>query len=136
MSGRLYGPAAPDESSPNPPSDCAGVLSGHEGAVLNVHYNSSGTFALSCGKDRTVRLWSLGKAALLKTYDGHGHEVRDVACSTDNSRLASVGGDRQARARAPPSPSSPAHPSSSPRSTSGTSPPAAPSASSRATRAR
>lgn len=80
------------------------MLSGHEGAVLNVHYNSSGTFALSCGKDRTVRLWSLGKAALLKTYDGHGHEVRDVACSTDNSKLASVGGDRQASAPAAPPP--------------------------------
>ncbi len=118
----MYGPAAPDESGALP-TRCASVLAGHEGAVLNVRYNASGAFALSCGKDRTLRLWSLAKGALIKTYTGHGHEarcalraflvqcahasdtraaaqVRDVACTTDNNKLASVGGDRQARARA------------------------------------
>lgn len=71
----MYGPAAPDESAACA-TRCACVLSGHEGAVLNVRYNSAGGYALSCGKDRTLRLWSLGKGALIKTYTGHGHEVR------------------------------------------------------------
>jgi len=108
-----YGPAPPDEGEALP-TRCIASLSGHEGSVLNVRYNASGGYALSCGKDRTVRLWSLAKAALIKTYAGHGHEarlqrallsvgahgratqVRDVACSEDNSKLASVGGDKQA----------------------------------------
>jgi WD40 repeat protein len=52
------------------------TLAGHEGAVLNVRYNAGGQYALSCGKDRTLRLWSLSKGALIKAYAGHGHEVR------------------------------------------------------------
>lgn len=89
----VFGPAAPDDSGL--PLTCAAALSGHEGAVLAVRYSGSGGYALSCGKDRTLRLWSPAKGALIKTYAGHGHEVRDVACWPDNSRLASVGGDRQ-----------------------------------------
>jgi mitogen-activated protein kinase organizer 1 len=91
----MYGPPLPDEAQLAAATSCAGVLAGHEGAVLNVRYSANGAYALSCGKDRTVRLWSLSKRALLKTYDGHGHEVRDVACTADSGRLASVGGDRQ-----------------------------------------
>lgn len=34
-------------------------------------------------------------AGLLQTYSAHGYEVLDIAVSADNSRFASVGGDRQ-----------------------------------------
>lgn len=83
----MYGPAAPDESDTLPRSHTA-TFSGHEGAVLNVRYNANGAYALSCGKDRTVRLWSLAKAALLKTYEGHGHEVRREMLACSRLRLA------------------------------------------------
>jgi mitogen-activated protein kinase organizer 1 len=71
----MFGPAAPDEGV-RLPTRCVGALSGHEGAVLNVRFNGSGAYALSCGKDRTLRLWSVTRGALIKTYTGHGHEVR------------------------------------------------------------
>ncbi len=32
------------------PSEAAHVLQGHEGAVLNVRFNTQGTYCLSCGK--------------------------------------------------------------------------------------
>jgi mitogen-activated protein kinase organizer 1 len=34
------------------------------------------------------------RGVLVKTYAGHGYEVRDVCVTPDNARLASVGGDR------------------------------------------
>ncbi|KAK9828990.1 hypothetical protein WJX72_003265 [[Myrmecia] bisecta] len=54
-----------------------------------------GTYCLSCGKDRTLRLWNPHRGVPIKTYHGHGYDVRDVAVSSDNSKLASCGGDRQ-----------------------------------------
>ncbi|KAK9832290.1 hypothetical protein WJX74_005480 [Apatococcus lobatus] len=92
-----YGPALPDEPSSHDrlPSERTFELKGHEGPVLAVRFNRSGTYCLSCGKDRTLRLWNPHRGIPIKSYHGHGYDVRDVAVSTDNSKLASGGGDRQ-----------------------------------------
>lgn len=54
------------------------VLRGHEGAVLAARFNSDGNYFLSCGKDRTLRLWNPHRGIHIKTYKGHGREIRDV----------------------------------------------------------
>ncbi|WIA14257.1 hypothetical protein OEZ85_002793 [Tetradesmus obliquus] len=77
------------------PSNLVFNLTGHEGPVLNVRFNPKGTYCISCGKDRTLRLWNPHKGFDIKVYKGHGYEVRDVSVSTDNSQMASAGGDRQ-----------------------------------------
>ena len=82
-----FGPAPPDESAALP-TRCVATLAGHEGAVLNVRYNEGGQYALSCGKARTLRLWSLAKAALIKSYAGHGHEARAAAAAHAAARAA------------------------------------------------
>jgi WD40 repeat protein len=46
-------------------------------------------------QDRTLRLWNPVKGLFIKEYRGHGYEVRDVSVCADNSKMASVGGDRQ-----------------------------------------
>jgi mitogen-activated protein kinase organizer 1 len=51
--------------------------------------------ALLILQDRTLRLWNPHKGFDIKVYKGHGYEVRDVSVSTDNSQMASAGGDRQ-----------------------------------------
>lgn len=56
----------------------ANVLRGHEGAVLAARFNSNGEYCLSCGKDRTIRLWNPHRGLHIKTYKSHGREVRDV----------------------------------------------------------
>eukprot|EP00474_Spongospora_subterranea_P010754 CRZ11212.1 hypothetical protein [Spongospora subterranea] len=67
----------------------------HDGAVLALTYNSDGNYAISGGRDKIIRLWNTEKGTLIKEYSGaHGYEVRDIACSHDNSRMASCGGDR------------------------------------------
>ncbi|XP_031116084.1 WD repeat domain-containing protein 83 [Ipomoea triloba] len=73
----------------------ANVLRGHEGAVLAVRFNSNGEYCLSCGRDRTIRLWNPHRGIQIKTYKSHGREVRDVHVTSDNSKLCSCGGDRQ-----------------------------------------
>jgi WD40 repeat protein len=57
-------------------------LAGHEGAVLAVRFNRDGNYCLSCGKDRTLRLWNPHTGALVKTYKSHAREVRDVHSSS------------------------------------------------------
>ncbi|KAF8061308.1 WDR83 [Scenedesmus sp. PABB004] len=71
-----------DDPAPGPglPSSLVYSLSGHEGAAL---------------ADRTLRLWNPHKGLGIKVYTGHGYEVRDVSVSVDNSKMASVGGDKQ-----------------------------------------
>lgn len=56
----------------------ANVLRGHEGAVLAARFNKNGEYCLSCGKDRTIRLWNPHRGLHIKTYKSHGREVRDV----------------------------------------------------------
>jgi WD40 repeat protein len=46
---------------------------------------------LTCGADRTIKLWSCTKYNLLSTYQGHSGDVLDVRGSCDNAQLTSGG---------------------------------------------
>lgn len=70
-------------------------MKGHEGPVLAVRFTKQGNYCLSCGKDRSIRLWNPHKGVAIKTYAGHSYDVRDVAVVQDNSKFSSCGGDRQ-----------------------------------------
>ncbi|KAK9915970.1 hypothetical protein WJX75_006744 [Coccomyxa subellipsoidea] len=88
----MLGTDSVGETLPKEESFC---LRGHDGPVLAVRFNNPGTYCLSCGKDRSIRLWNPHKGLLIKTYAGHGYDVRDAVVSADNSKFASCGGDRQ-----------------------------------------
>lgn len=77
------------------PTKEVNVLRGHEGAVLAVRFNQDGNYCLSCGRDRTLRLWNPHRGLQIKTYKAHARDVRDVNVSGDNAKLCSCGGDRQ-----------------------------------------
>ncbi|MEE6520345.1 hypothetical protein FKM82_018188 [Ascaphus truei] len=53
-----------------------------------------GNYCLTCGSDKSLKLWNPHKGTLLKTYSGHGYEVLDAAGSCDNSQLCSCGSDK------------------------------------------
>ena len=53
-----------------------------------------GEYCLTCGSDKTIKLWNPRKQLLLKTYSGHGFEVMDVDCSCDSSQLISGSHDK------------------------------------------
>eukprot|EP00697_Spironema_sp_BW2_P016637 gnl/Spiro4/8002_TR4205_c0_g1_i1.p1 gnl/Spiro4/8002_TR4205_c0_g1~~gnl/Spiro4/8002_TR4205_c0_g1_i1.p1 ORF type:complete len:297 (-),score=50.19 gnl/Spiro4/8002_TR4205_c0_g1_i1:83-973(-) len=76
------------------PSQLHCTLKGHLGSVLVVRFNGEGTYCLSGGADKTLRLWNPTRGSLIKTYTGHGYEVLDTVIFPDNSKFASCGGDR------------------------------------------
>ncbi|KDO17974.1 hypothetical protein SPRG_16626 [Saprolegnia parasitica CBS 223.65] len=83
--------------------ECTRVLRGHVGPVIAVRFNDKGTYCMSCGNDRTIKLWNPHRdglegpesAFLVKSYTGlHGYEVRDVAIEHDNAKFVSCGRDK------------------------------------------
>ncbi|KAK2725142.1 WD repeat domain-containing protein 83-like [Artemia franciscana] len=65
-----------------------------QGTVRAIRFNVDGNYCLTCGSDKTLKLWNPFKRMLLKTYIGHGLEVMDAQGSCDNSQLVSCGTDK------------------------------------------
>ncbi|KAK2513722.1 hypothetical protein Q9966_016045 [Columba livia] len=65
-----------------------------QGAVRAVRFNADGNYCLTCGADKTLKLWNPRTGVALKSYQGHGYEVLDAAGSPDNSALCSGSADR------------------------------------------
>ena len=61
---------------------------------MAARFSKDGAYLLTSGKDRTFRLWNPRKGTCIKTYAGHAREVRDLDAASDNSRIASCGGDK------------------------------------------
>jgi len=70
------------------------TLNGHTGSVASVSWNTNGEYCVSCGYDKTIRLWNPYRNKCIKIYRGHGYQVVDVVVNKDNSQLASCGGDK------------------------------------------
>lgn len=51
----------------------------------------------SCGRDRTVRLWSISKASCLVTFNAHENWVRSVLVHPTGNFIISAGDDRSVR---------------------------------------
>lgn len=93
------------------------VMGNHTGAVSRASWTRDGRYVMTCGHDKTIRLWNPNRsgpdtsseasrrssknndfresALEVKVYSGpHSHEVAQVAIAADNARFASCGGDR------------------------------------------
>ena len=85
------------------------------GSLQTVCWSRDGNYCLTAGQDRVCSLWnpyrtsaleeekgklrssqSVGveEALLLNVYQGHGHDITDIAMGPDSARFASVGGDK------------------------------------------
>lgn len=62
--------------------------------VRAVRFNIDGSYCLTCGADKKIKLWNPYKNLLLKTYGGHANEVLDVAGSSDSSQIISCSADK------------------------------------------
>ncbi|KAF9416876.1 hypothetical protein HW555_005879 [Spodoptera exigua] len=62
--------------------------------VRAVRFNVDGTYCLTCGADKKIKLWNPHRQILLKTYGGHGNEVLDAAGSCDSSQIISCSTDK------------------------------------------
>ncbi|KAK4879434.1 hypothetical protein RN001_007580 [Aquatica leii] len=73
---------------------CLCTIDCNQGAVRAVRFNVDGSYCLTCGSDRKIKLWNPYRNLLLKTYYGHGNEVLDCAASCDSSRIISCSSDK------------------------------------------
>lgn len=76
------------------PNQKTQTLDCKQGAVRAVRLNVDGNYCLTCGSDKTVKLWNPLRGLHLKTYIGHGYEVLDAQSSGDNSHICSGGMDK------------------------------------------
>ncbi|XP_064605225.1 WD repeat domain-containing protein 83-like [Liolophura sinensis] len=65
-----------------------------QGAVRAVRFNVDGNYCITCGSDKSLKLWNPHRSLLIKTYAGHGYEVLDAQASCDNSQICSCGLDK------------------------------------------
>ena len=56
--------------------------------------SADGAYCLTCGSDKSIKLWNPRKPLLLQTYNGHGNDVLDAQGSTDSSQILSCGVDK------------------------------------------
>ena len=70
------------------------VIDCKQGAIRAAHLNVDGTYCITCGADKSIKLWNPHRELLLKTYAGHGFEVLDARGSTDNAQIASGSVDK------------------------------------------
>lgn len=62
--------------------------------VRAVRFNVDGSYCLTCGADKKIKLWNPRRQLLLKTYGGHANEVLDAAGSCDSSHIISCSTDK------------------------------------------
>ncbi|XP_038626668.1 WD repeat domain-containing protein 83 isoform X1 [Tachyglossus aculeatus] len=84
----------PKPQKPELPRKLLRTLECRQGAVRAVRFNVDGNYCLTCGTDKSLKLWNPHKGTLLKTYNGHGYEVLDAHGSFDNSHLCSCSSDK------------------------------------------
>jgi len=75
-------------------NNCIRTVECKQGAVRAVRFNADGSYCMTCGSDRKVKLWNPNRNLLLKTYPGHGKEALDVASSCDSAKLVTCGADK------------------------------------------
>ncbi|MBO9309930.1 MAG: PQQ-binding-like beta-propeller repeat protein [Chloroflexi bacterium] len=73
------------------------IHSAHRGDILCCAISPDGTWALSGGRDRRLRMWSLSDGRLIRTLEGHRDVIWRCAISPDGRWFASASADRSVR---------------------------------------
>lgn len=65
-------------------------IPGHTAAVINALYPGDSSSLLSCGRDKTIRLWDLSNGRQSAIFEGHSDSVLNIAYDGNNEILASA----------------------------------------------
>jgi len=66
-----------------------GRFAGHEGGASQVIFSPSGKYGISCGSDKTIRVWDIATQEEKQVLKGHEGMVFGLAVSKDGKLLAS-----------------------------------------------
>ncbi len=66
----------------NESGECFNVLEGHTGRVTSL--SITGDMAVSAGIDRTIKIWHIASATLIKTLEGHSDEIWNLVVNGNN----------------------------------------------------
>ncbi|MFP6656614.1 MAG: WD40 repeat domain-containing protein, partial [Pirellulales bacterium] len=73
------------------------LLTGHVGPVTGVAFTPTGGRLLSCGADKSVRLWNAADGKPLSQFVGSTAAVHSLALSRDGTKLTAAGEDKMVR---------------------------------------
>src|ERR1700710_2403078 len=57
-------------------------------------FTVDGSYLLTCGSDKKLKLWNPVSGLLLKTYGGHANEVTDAVGSCDSCHIVTASLDK------------------------------------------
>jgi len=75
--------------------DLISKINCEQGAVRAVRFNKNGNYIITCGADKSVKLWNPYKKLKLQTFGGHSQEVLDADTSYDHAFICSGSADKQ-----------------------------------------
>lgn len=73
------------------------TLNGHSSGVNRIRFSPDGTRLLTASEDKTIKVWSAAKGALVRDLKGHTGGVTDAHFSADGRRIVSVSRDATGR---------------------------------------
>jgi serine/threonine protein kinase/WD40 repeat protein len=72
-------------------------LDGHTGVVEGVAYSPDGRTIVTCGMDKTVRLWNAETGSEIRRFEGHTATVYTAVFSRDGQRVLTASSDKTVR---------------------------------------
>jgi Prp8 binding protein len=69
------------------------VLSGHTGAIMELHFSTDSNLLFSCSTDKTIRLWDVQTGVCIRKFKGHTSFVNSCQPARRGPQLICSGSD-------------------------------------------